>query len=122
MVIFGMILKSIMTMFLPLMIRSGLGKNFCTSKCDEIDTNYYVIAVLTLYVCFVVIFSRFVHPATLAQEDMTKRMGALYAGLRYYKQQGMNYWPLFYLKRILYVMFLRISVAISLRIGLLIGL
>ena len=78
MVIFGMILKSIMTMFLPLMIRSGLGKNFCTSKCDQIDTNYYVIAVLTLYVCFVVIFSRFVHPATLAQEDMTKRMGALY--------------------------------------------
>ena len=119
-VFFGMIFKSIMFMFLPLLIRSGLGKNLCTTQCVEIETNYYVIVLLTLYLSFVFLFSQYVHPTQLASEVTTKRMGALYKSLKYHDQHSMNYWWLFYLKRMLYVIIWHISVVNSLRIELLI--
>ena len=62
MVFFGMIITTITTMYVPLLIKSGFGKNLCMKQCVEIETNFYVIGFLALYLYLVSIFSLYVKP------------------------------------------------------------
>ena len=53
MVFFGMIITTVTTMYVPLLIKSGFGKNLCMKQCVEIETNFYVIGFLALYLYLV---------------------------------------------------------------------